>query len=337
MFSGPSSPTGPHRLRHLRLLGASFSLNELGLLPTLLPDLETLIVQQSSWFDNQDLFSAFMQQCRKLQTVMWADSVDERDDTPASASDPLNAVGTSRFYLGLELHITADMYDFFSRNQRTLDVLQFGRNILSAPIEAPVFRHLSFPQLRCLGIYQGVNQGVFPVANSLQHILSMCPNLEDLTLECIELLLDNDSQAIAGLPRLRNLVIDNCDYVADFLPDLFQRIVSLEYPVADLTIMDNMTSNTLLPGLMLEHLGDMATLRKLYLALDPDHDDISDDHIDAFLRRAQRSGLAQSLQLMDIARSVFLHKPTWIVLLHSVLVGAHIIPTLGSSECIDTF
>ncbi|ORY95907.1 hypothetical protein BCR43DRAFT_493793 [Syncephalastrum racemosum] len=342
LFSGPSFPSDPLTLRHLCCLGVSWSSDELAQLPPLLPGLESLVVEQHSDIEAQDMLLAFMQRCRKLQTVVWADDVDSLLDVRAAACDGLNFVlgnkntkageprpssGISHLLLGESLRITADMQDFFSRNQHTLQVLHFGNRESGAlGLQHPVFQQMCFSQLRCLSLYATW----FPLAHSLPHILSLCPKLEELGLLFIDLFLDDDPQAIAGLSRLQTLTIENCYYDSDFLPQLFQEIIASGCPLANLTIIDDLAEDSLVTELMLAHLGDMFTLRKL--VLDATFDTVSDDHIDTFLIHARISGLAENLQYLDICRSTVEGRPLWIVLLHSVFVEAHIIPGFGSSK-----
>ncbi|ORY95908.1 hypothetical protein BCR43DRAFT_493794 [Syncephalastrum racemosum] len=333
LLSGASFPTGPHRLRRLQCLGQSFSRKELACLPPLLPDLESLIVEQVVNMETSEILIAFTKQCQKLQTIVWADHVGPLLDTLSPKSYQLNSAtaiksttshgprGSNYFLLDGVFPLSADMHHFFPRNQHTLELLQFVGKMDTRPlIQNHGFRQLFFPQLR----YLSLRSSFFPVADSLPHILSLCPNLEELSISDIELFVDADPQAIAGLPKLHTLRIDGCFYDSGFLEELFDLIVALDRPLATLTILDHFVGDQWITELMLRRLGDIATLRKL--VLDTMFHETWDGHIDAFLRHAQLSGLAKNLQYLDIFSHMIAAKPLWLVLLHSVFTAAHITP-----------
>lgn len=336
LFSGPSFPTGPHRLQRLQCLCASWSDSDLKHLPAMLPELESLVIEQVEDGAIQDILGAFMQQSKKLKTLVWAYDVGPLLDTLPSTFTHLSTSitttnntkphesglpsGTRHVILGQSIQVpSTDIRGFLQRSQHTLEALQFEGREPGLFEPTLVFQQLSFSQLRYLSLYSCFA----PVTDSLPGLLTSCPNLEELSLFYVDLLLDDDALAIAGLGRLHTLTIENCYYDSEFLPALFHQIMTLGCPVTDLTVIDGVSEEGMITEIMLAQLGDIASLKKIVLDANVT---ITSDHIETFLEHAQNSGLAQSLRHLDMCRSSIAMKPQWLVLLNSTFPAAHIIP-----------
>ncbi|ORY89928.1 hypothetical protein BCR43DRAFT_567145 [Syncephalastrum racemosum] len=299
LYTDESLPQGPLKLKHLRLLGMTWPLEEIEYLPGMTPELVSLIVEQRPTRDHQrgsDAVQAFLEHCPKLETLIWMREASSFLGTLewCSHTRPNASMrsGLRHFVLDRRINLPDDfVHGIMSQSQDTLEMLYCGSQIGDNP------RHLSpalvFSQLRWVSL----NIDLLPALGSFRHLLSSSPLLEEVRLRNFDLI-PGDMRELARLPKLHTLVLDACASGQDSLLELFQGIVASGSPLSMLEITDFMIVDALNEEVFAA-LAQITSLTRLVMSIE-EVERYEDICLHAFIDAARTSGIAKNLRYLDL-------------------------------------